>query len=264
MAPLNLPERKILPLKEPAQFQGLSPFKYDDYGASQILLCWKVLRQVHSGDKQEIVWFVGWIAQATTSSSKNTKITFLPSIRYPISNCSTVLECIVKSQKLARASNMKYTNITVDAGAAAKFYHIIWNNPVEFNDVLIHIGDFHGMMEFFSIIGKIIQGSSGFEDIVYQAGLCTSGGINGVLTGKHYNRSWVVHESFAEGLERLFCKSQGLTCPDDLQSLLDGTNTGEDCEHLTSQEAFKVLKDCTKRRETSAFMEILERQHNLG
>ena len=94
---------------------------------------------------------------------------------------------------------MKYTHITVDAGAAAKFHHIIWNNPVEFNDVLIHLRDFHGMKEFFSIIGKIIQGS-GFEDIVYQAGFCTSGGTNGVLTGKCYNRSWVVHGSFAEGV----------------------------------------------------------------
>ena len=90
--------------------------------------------------------------------------------------------------------------------------HYIWNNPVKFKDVLIHLGDFHGMMEFFSIIGKIIQGN-GFEDIVYQAGLCTSGGSNGVLTGKHYNRSWVLYESFAEGLEWLFCKSQCLTCP---------------------------------------------------
>ena len=54
---------------------------------------------------------------------------------------------------------MKYTHITVDAGAAAKFYHIIWNSPVEFNDILTHVGDFHAMMEFFSIIGKIIQGS---------------------------------------------------------------------------------------------------------
>ena len=52
----------------------------------------------------------------------------------------------------------------------------------------------------------------------------------------------MVHKSFAEGLEQFFCKSQGLTCPDDLQSLLDGANTGEDCEHLTSQEAFKVFE----------------------
>ena len=171
---------------------------------------------------------------------------------------------------------MKYTHITVDAGAAAKFYHIIWNKPVEFNDVLIHLGDFHAMMEFFSIIGKIIQGS-GFENIVYQAGLCTSGSINGVLTGKHYNRCWVVHESFAEGLERLFCESQGLTCPDDLQSLLDGANTGKACEHLTSQEAFKVFERLHEEKRNQClqgnfgktaqfwmmYLQLIERQHKL-
>ena len=37
---------------------------------------------------------------------------------------------------------MKYTHITVDAGAAAKFYHIIWNNSVGFKDVFIYLGDF--------------------------------------------------------------------------------------------------------------------------
>ena len=96
------------------------------------------------------------------------------------------------------------------------------------------------MMEFFSIVGKIVQGS-GFEDIVYQARLCTSGGINGVLTGKH-SCSWVVHENFTEGLERLFCKGQGLTFPDDPKSLLNGAKTEEDFEDLTNQEAFKVFE----------------------
>ena len=62
---------------------------------------------------------------------------------------------------------MKDTQFAIDAGAAAKFYHINWNNPVEFKDVLIHPGDFHGIMEFFSVAGTIVQGS-GFEDIVYQ------------------------------------------------------------------------------------------------
>lgn len=69
----------------------------------------------------------------------------------------------------------------MDVGAASKFYHIVWNNPEKFKQVVIHLGDFHGMMEFFGVIGKIIQGS-GFEEIVYQAELCTSGGIKGVLS----------------------------------------------------------------------------------
>ena len=52
----------------------------------------------------------------------------------------------------------KFIHITVDAGAAAKFYHMIRNNSVEFKDVLIYLGDFQSMIELFSIIEKIIQG----------------------------------------------------------------------------------------------------------
>ena len=43
---------------------------------------------------------------------------------------------------------MTYSHITVDAGAAAKFYHVVWNNPEEFKRFVINLGDFHGMMEF--------------------------------------------------------------------------------------------------------------------
>ena len=73
---------------------------------------------------------------------------------------------------------MKFTHVSADRGAAMKFFHFVWNNPDEFNNVLIHLGDFHAMMEFFSTIGKFVAGS-GFEEVVYQAGLCTSGGIKG-------------------------------------------------------------------------------------
>ena len=71
--------------------------------------------------------------------------------------------------------------------------------------VFIDLGDFHSFMAFFGVIGKFISGS-GFEEIVYQSDLCTSGSLNAVLSGKHYNRCWWVHENFSEALERLFIK----------------------------------------------------------
>lgn len=103
---------------------------------------------------------------------------------------------------------MLYTHITTDEGAAAEnFYQVLWNNPAEFKKVIIHLGDFHAIQELFGIIGKIIS-NSGFEDILYQADICTSGAIKGVIAGKHYNRSWVVHECFSEALEGLFLESE--------------------------------------------------------
>ena len=41
------------------------------------------------------------------------------------------------------------------------------------------------------------------HDVVYQSGLCTSGSLQGVIAGSHYNRAWSVHSVFSEGLERL-------------------------------------------------------------
>ena len=47
---------------------------------------------------------------------------------------------------------------------------------------------------------------SGFEDVVFQAGICTSGSLNGVMTGSHYNKAWAIHSCMSEGLETLLLK----------------------------------------------------------
>ena len=61
--------------------------------------------------------------------------------------------------------NMKYTNITLDIGAAMNAYKLLWGNMKHFSNIVIHIGDFHYIKENFKVIGKLIR-SSGFEDII--------------------------------------------------------------------------------------------------
>ena len=97
-------------------------------------------------------------------------------------------------------------------------------------------------MEFFSVIGKIVQGS-GFEEVVYQAGLCTSGGIKGVLSGKHYNRSWRIHECLAEAIERLFCEALVESCPDELETAIKAILTDMDCKDVISQRPFRAYEE---------------------
>ena len=95
---------------------------------------------------------------------------------------------------------MKCRHITVDVGAAEKYYKVIWNNPDEFEDVIIHLGDFHAFMHFFSNCGKFVTNSE-FEEIVYQARMCSVGRIKLVLS---YNMCWRIHEVVAEAVSRLF------------------------------------------------------------
>lgn len=66
---------------------------------------------------------------------------------------------------LAKEAGMLYMNITLDVGAAMSAYKFIWNYPDSYRDVIIHLGDFHFMMENFQVMGLIIA-ESGFEDIV--------------------------------------------------------------------------------------------------
>ena len=90
-------------------------------------------------------------------------------------------------QNLSKQANMKYTHIILDLGAAIKTFHVIWNQNEHWRNIIIHLDDFYALIVFFGCVGKYVTGS-GFEEVVVQSGMCTSGSITGMLSGKHYNR----------------------------------------------------------------------------
>ena len=147
--------------EESGLLSGNATFTYDSTLANRVLLSRKLLRQLHgTANQQAVSRFVGWVSLIFGKlHSTGTKITFLPPIHNPITDYSTILECIYQAQKLSRASNMKYTHITVDAGTAAKFYHVIWNNSVVFHNVLIHLGTSTLWWNSFALSVKLLQGA---------------------------------------------------------------------------------------------------------
>ena len=182
----------------------------------KLLLTWKSVRYLNSSNQRN-PRFVGWIIyKFQRAHSEATKMTYLPPILTPITEYATIIEMFHVSRQLAKQSNMAYTHITLDVGAAIKAFHVVWNNPQAWSDIFIHLGDFHAMMAFFGVIGKYVAGS-GFEDVLFQTGLCSSGSITGVLSGKHYNRCWTVHEAFSEALERLFLERFMSDMPDSIK-----------------------------------------------
>ena len=46
--------------------------------------------------------------------------------------------------------------------------------------------------------------NSGFEEIVYQARMCSVGGIKSFFSEKSYNTCWRIHEVVPEAISRLF------------------------------------------------------------
>ena len=99
--------------------------------------------------------------------------------------------------------------------------------------MIIHLGDFHFIKETFGVIGKIVS-NSGFEDVVFQAGICSTGSLKGILVGSHYNRAWTVHSVFSEALGRLllerFLNESGVEIPEELNHA-----AGESFQNLTQE-----------------------------
>ena len=196
----------------PTKFQKINPkfnppvfTKTSDNNINKqnnLLSLWKTARYKFRGD-QRFPRYTGFVIQHTQSDRPKTVMTYLPPIEKPITDYSTLFEVLHRAEKLSKEANMKYCHIVMDCGAAMKTFHVIWNNTTRYSKVLIHLGDFHCMQAFFGVIGQYVT-ASGFEDIVFQLGLCQPGSMNALIKGKHYNQAWLIHEAFAEAVTRIF------------------------------------------------------------
>ena len=198
------------------------------------LLClWKSLRKLNEYD-QVFPNFTGFVINIVKTEAKKTVMTYLPPIETPITEYGTLFEMFLRSEELAKQCNMKYTHITLDCGAAIKAYHVLWNNPDRFKNVILHLGDFHSMQALFGVIGSYVSGS-GFEDVVYQLGLCQPGTMKALLMGKHYNQAWMIHEAFSEAISRIFIEK---FIPSNLLKFADTQHT-DAAEKLLVNEDFR-------------------------
>ena len=202
----------------------------------KLLALWKICRYKNVGNI--LPRFSGLVATLYLKpGSEKSVLTYLPPIPKPITEYSTIMEVFYQSRNISKQGNMKYAHIVMDVGAAMKAYQVIWNNPELWSDIIIHLGDFHAMMMFFSVIGDYLKGS-GFEEMVFQGKLCTPGSIKGVMKGKHYNRCWLIHEAFAECVEQLYMDS--MNNPPSLNI----NNPSEVLNNLNNGEVKKYLSLC--------------------
>ena len=228
---------KINPKVSPPAFVGKNTSPTSNHSqkvCEKLLMTWKSVRYLNANNQRD-PRFVGWIVKKIQKAhSKATMMTYLPPILTPITEYPTIIEMFYVSRQLAKQSNMTYIHITLDVGAAIKAFHVIWNNPVAWSDIVIQLGDFHAMMAYFGVIGLYVSGS-GFEEVLFQADLCSSGSIRGVISGKHYNRCWKIHETFAEVLERLFLEKFMPDIPDDIKELA--------ASHLQVSDVLRVINE---------------------
>lgn len=79
-----------------------------------------------------------------------------------------------------------------DLAVSKKAYAMAWQNPEIYKDTSIHLGVFHKLASYLSALGKRLRGS-GLLEIVSESGVCASGSLEQVLTGKHFIGAMGVH-----------------------------------------------------------------------
>jgi len=157
---------------------------------------------------------------------------------------------------------MPFVNITLDVGAAMNAFKFVWSSPKRFENVVIHLGDFHFIKENFQIIGMLVS-SSGFEDVVFQSNVCSSGSLNGVINGSLYNEAWNVHGICSEAMERTMLKRYLVEFQPDLplalESIAADPETYDDCllvfcsDIIREYEKFRVKVSCGEFGKTAQF-----------
>ncbi|KAL5022875.1 hypothetical protein ScPMuIL_002030 [Solemya velum] len=148
----------------------------------------------------------GFISQTGKAPERLTTIDYYPVIPNPITDYKTVQECLRHAEQATEEVGQEYVFTTFDLGVCMKAYPLVWNNAERYRKHIIMIGTFHLICAYLKMVGKKMAGS-GFSDILLEAGLITSGSIEGVLKGKHYERAMNCHKVMFEGLEPLLDSS---------------------------------------------------------
>ena len=181
---------------------------------------WIFLRHDSSRQGQAVPGWSGFVSVTGQPPTKLTSIEYYPVINNPITEYKTVQECLLYAEKASMDVGQKYTVTTFDLGVCMKAYPIIWNHPQKYKNHIILIGTFHLICAYLKMVGKKMAGS-GLSDILLEAGLIGNGSLQGVLTGKHYERAMHCHKVVLESLERIllqqFLNREGLeNVPDGL------------------------------------------------
>ena len=114
------------------------------------------------------------------------------------------------------------------------------------------------MCSYMGSLGKMMTGS-GFEDILIESGVCASGSIAKVMSGKHYNRATLVHQMMNDAVERMIinklcntsyiCSSSETVCFAPLLVLAENPSESSLTEVFSCDECVKMVHDYNRYKD---------------
>ena len=132
---------------------------------------------------------------------------YLPEIDGSPTDMSTVLTILQKSIQIADKLELEAIVIVMmDQAIYSKAQLIRWENVQFMNKLVIHLGAFHTAMSFLGCIGKRF-GDADLQDVLIESEVVAIGSMNGVISGKHYNRADRSHKLMSDALHRMMLQA---------------------------------------------------------
>ena len=108
-----------------------------------------------------------------------------------------------RSIDIADKLNSKTVVIVMDQAIYSKAQFMRWRNSHFMKRLVIQLGAFHTVMFFPGCLGKHFRDAE-LQDIIIKSEVVAVGSVNGVFTGRHYNRAVRAHKLVAEAMQHMF------------------------------------------------------------
>ena len=180
----------------------------------------------------------------------------MPPVNYSIDETATMQHILETSKEARLRVGQQYTFVTFDLAVAKKANSIVLKNPERFGNVIVRMGFFHTIRSLFGALGSKTKGS-GLSEILIESGVCASGSLEKVMSGKHYNRALRTHKLTVEALERLLvCKFKEKIDTDDTPLL--HPETFEMFQNLMKSPSSEMLKQTMENEKCRSYFETYQ------
>ena len=195
----------------------------------------------HAFDVHSIPMWIGFNSLLYTDKLPKQEIRYMPNLKEPITSLAVVRHTLLTTQKCAEECNQRYGVVTYDLNAAKPAMQIQATESPRFDNVFIMMRAFHIEMAFFKAIGKLIAESGG-TDILTEAEVIATGSLNGLISGKHFNRCKRIHPLLALAFEVLHFKAFLQTCDfkEEMQTLMSQVPT---CSNEGTEEDLNLMME---------------------
>ena len=205
----------------------------------------------HALDADAVLMWVGFNSLFYKDKLPKQEARYMPNLKEPITSLSVVRQTLLTTQKCAEECHQDYGVVTYDLNAAKPAMQIQATESPRFDTIFIMMGAFHIEMAFFKAIGKLVAESGGMA-VLTETEVIAPGSLNGLVSGKHFNRCKRIHPLLALGFEVLHFQAflQTFGIEEGMQTLMSKVPTsgipgGE--EDLSQVIGTELFRNCAKQ-----------------